>query len=149
MPPRGRRSRRAPGRRESSRPRSRAASATPTAATLLTAKIAVGGSPKLEELQRRRKRALRVDRSRGGDQLEPDLDPGRLERLPVAQDAIARRRDIGRLGDDPDPAVSEPDQVIDERPGSGDAVALHEVAVVPRDRAVDEDERQLVSPERP
>ena len=41
--------------------------------------------------------------------------------------------------------MTEPDQVLDELAGAADAVALDEVAVESRDRAVDQDERDVVA----
>ena len=74
--------------------------------------------------------------------------PACLESLPVAAHAVARSRHVGRLGDHRDAAVTERDQVIDESARPGDAVAFDQVAVVARDRPVEEHEGQPVLLER-
>ncbi len=132
------------------RPRSRAASLTPLAAIVVEGEDRGGRSGKIErQPQRGVPRQTRVDRARLCDELRSQLDPCRLERLPVPAHAVARRGNVVRLGEHRDAPVPESDQVIDEESGARDAVSPHEVAVEPGQRAVDEHERGLAAVEQP
>jgi hypothetical protein len=104
---------------------------------------------RLAQREQRKRRVVgdtRVDRARLDEVLRPKGDAGLLERLPVSLFAIPRRRDLPGLGHHCDSLVPEPNQVLDQAPRPGDAVALHEVAVVAAQRAVDEHERDAVLP---
>ena len=70
-----------------------------------------------------------------------DLDAGVHERVDIACAPLARGGYVLVLDDHPDPAVAECDQVLDEAPRTGGAVAEHDIAFDPRDRPVDQDER--------
>src|SRR5207247_1189729 len=63
-----------------------------------------------------------------------------LERRLVALTPLTRARDLVLLDDQADPAVAEPDQMLDEPLRAADAVADDRVAVDSGDRSVDQHE---------
>jgi hypothetical protein len=69
------------------------------------------------------------------------IDAGALERLPVAAQALARRRDREQVSQEADAPVADREQVLDRGFGAARVVGDNAVGVEVRSGAVDEDER--------
>ena len=76
-------------------------------------------------------------------------DAGGVQRRLIPLSAVAGGRDVVRLHDEPDPSVSERDEMVDELARAARAVAEDDVAVDTRDGAIDEDERNAELGESP